>query len=81
MKNLLVNFLLMLLRWLGHSPSGLPLGILEAARFATEEVEKKSLNMNWSGEAKRAQALRALMNLCPGERERDLGRAIEESLN
>lgn len=79
MRNLLVKILLTLLRWLGYSPSGLPLVILEAARIATREVERKSVS--WSGEAKRAQALRVMMNLCPEASERDIGRAIEECLS
>ena len=78
MKKILVNFLLTLLRWLGHSPSGLPETLLEKARSATRQAEEKFPGR--AGQAKRAKALYTLLNTCPEESERDIGRAIEECL-
>lgn len=78
MRKALVSILLTLLGWLGYSPSGLPFVLLEAARTATQEAERKFPGR--AGQAKRAQALRMLLNLCPDASERDLGRAIEECL-
>lgn len=78
MRKFLVKVLLTLVSWLGYSPHGLPSSLLEAARFATDEVERKAVE--WSGQAKRAQALRALMNLRPDTSERDLDFAIDVCL-
>lgn len=78
MKKLLVNILLTLLRWLGYSAYGLSKEVLKAAYIATREAERKFPSR--SGEAKRAQALRVLLNLCPNESERDIGKAIEVCL-
>ncbi len=78
MRKLLVNFLLTLVGWLGYSPYGLSKEVLKAASIATREVERKAVE--WSGEAKRAQALRVMLNLCPNESERDIGKAIEVCL-
>ncbi len=78
MRKTLVKFLLMLVRWLGYSPDGLSKGILAAARIATREAEHKGLEK--AGEAKRAQALRMMLNLCPDESHRDIALAIERCL-
>jgi len=78
MRKLLVKILLTLLRWLDYSPSGLSSDLLYAARMATREAEKKGAGR--AGEAKRAQALRMLLNLRPKDSRRDIGRAIEECL-
>jgi hypothetical protein len=75
MRKLLVNILLTLVRWLGYSPYGLSKEVLKAAYIATREVERKFPSR--SGEGKRAQVLRVLMNLCPNESEGDMGKAIE----
>jgi hypothetical protein len=78
MKKVLVNILLTLLRWLGYSPSGVPLYVLEAARAAAAQVERKF--PTGAGQAKRAKALYVLLNTCPDASERERGRAIEECL-
>ena len=72
---MLIRLLLALLKWLGYSPHGLPLEILAAARQATAEAERKGGAK--SGEAKRAQALRMLMNLVPNATQREIALAIE----
>ena len=78
MRKGLVKFLLMLVRWLGYSPYGLSESLLEAAWIATREAERKGRER--TGEAKRAQTLRMLLNLCPDESERDIAKAIEVCL-
>ncbi len=78
MRKTLVNILLILLRWLGYSSSGVPLYVLEAAQLATEQVERKFPGR--TGQVKRAKALYTLLNTCPDASEREIGRAIEECL-
>lgn len=48
---------------------------MAAARYATDEAEKKGGAR--SGEAKRAQALRMMMNLVPDASHREIALAIE----
>ena len=75
MKKRFIKFLLFLLRKLGYSPYGLSYELLWAALQATAEAERKGAGR--SGEAKRAQALRMMLNLCPDASERDICLAIE----
>jgi hypothetical protein len=75
MKERLINLLLAMLRWLKYDSHGIHQGVLEAARIATREAERKGGEK--SGEAKRAQALRMMMNLCPGSSHREIALAIE----
>ena len=75
MRKLLVKFLLALLRMLKHDAHGIHQGVLAAASIATREAERKGGAK--SGEAKRAQALRMMMNLCPGSSHREIALAIE----
>lgn len=75
MKKLLVKLLLVLLRFVKYDPHGIHQGVLEAARIATREAERKGAAK--SGEAKRAQALRMMLNLCPGSSHREIALAIE----
>ena len=75
MKKRLVKFLLFLLHKFGYSPYGLTYELLEAARQATAEAERKGGER--SGEGKRAQALRMMLNLVPEASQRDIGLAIE----
>jgi hypothetical protein len=75
MRKRLSNLLLTLVKWLGYSPYGLSFSILAAARQATAEAERKGGEK--SGEAKRAQALRMMMNLVPEASHREIGLAIE----
>jgi hypothetical protein len=57
------------------SKHGLSDGLFEHTQFAVEHVAKKFPNT--SGELKRAQAFRVLLNLEPEVSHRDLGLAIE----
>jgi len=78
MRKLLVRILIRLLDWLDYSPDGLPEVVLRNAEFAVEQVQQKFGDS--SGERKRAQAFRMLLNLCPEADHRDLGYAIEKCL-
>jgi hypothetical protein len=75
MRKRLVKFLLFLLDKLGYSPYGVTHELLEAAHQATAEAERKGSAK--SGEAKRAQALRMMLNLVPDASQRQIGLAIE----
>jgi hypothetical protein len=77
MKARLIQFLLFLLAKLGYKPFayGLSDRLLAAAHQATAEAERKGGAK--SGEAKRAQALRMLLNLVPDASQRQIGLAIE----
>lgn len=75
MRKILIKILLALLRWLNYSPYEIDEGVLRCAKIATAMAEKKARGQ--SGQGKRAQALRMLMNLCPHEKERDLDFAID----
>ncbi len=78
MRRLLVRVLVKLLDWLGYSPDGVSEVVLRNAEFAVEQVQHKFGDA--SGERKRAQAFRMLLNLCPDADHRDLGYAIEKCL-
>lgn len=75
MRKPLVKLLLYFLALLGYTPYGLPKHVLAAARQATREAERKGGEK--SGEAKRAQSLRMMLNLVPEVSQRDIGLAIE----
>ncbi|KKK90179.1 hypothetical protein LCGC14_2725670 [marine sediment metagenome] len=78
MRRLLVRVLVKLLDWLGYSPDGVPELVMRGAELAVEQVRYKFSGT--SGEHKRAQAFRMLLNLCPDADHRDLGYAIEKCL-
>ena len=77
MKERLINLLLYLLGKLGYElyAANIAPEILLAAGIATAEAERKGGAR--SGEAKRAQALRMMLNLVPEASQRDIGLAIE----
>ena len=77
MKERLINLLLYLLSKLGYELYGANIApeIMLAAAIATAKAERKGGAK--SGEGKRAQALRMMMNLVPEASPRDIGLAIE----
>jgi len=77
MKELLINLLLYLLGKLGYEfyAANIAPKILLAAEVATAEAERKGGAK--AGEAKRAQALRMMLNLVPDASHRDIALAIE----
>ena len=77
MKERIIQLLLFLLRKLGYESYGANLSsqILLAALIATTEAERKGKGK--SGEGKRAQALRMMMNLVPDASHREIALAIE----
>ena len=77
MKVFLIKLLISWLLKLGYQffVHGLSKFVLEAAHQATAEAERKGGEK--SGEAKRAQALRMMLNLTPDASHREIALAIE----
>ena len=77
MRTRLIQLLLFLLRKLSYEfyEPNLSPEIMLAAAIATTEAERKGGAK--SGEGKRAQALRMMMNLVPGASHREIALAIE----